>query len=204
MKLHLKSQSRLAKNIFAVLLLVGFILSSLSAVFALRSNNLTMLDLKGLVYKADTDGKDTNKPLESLRSYVNTHMHTDLSAGNETVKLPVQLTESYRRAKEAEIKRVSVVNTQVGLDAQSYCERTVPNGLSGRGRVPCIEEYKASHGVKEAAISEDLYKFNFSSPVWSSDIAGWSIVFSAIFGVLLVVTQLFGRILYSSLLRRRY
>jgi hypothetical protein len=115
-----------------------------------------------------------------------------------TLKLPVQLTYSFQRAKDAETKRVTEANAAVGTQAQIYCQQTIPNGFSGRVRIGCIEEYTASHGVKENPVREELYKFNFASPTWSPDLAGWSIVIACVFGlfsVLQVLVRLFQKML---------
>jgi hypothetical protein len=39
---------------------------------------------------------------------------------------------------------------KVYTDAQNYCERLFPTGLSGSGRVPCIEDYVARNQLKES------------------------------------------------------
>ncbi|MEO8784753.1 MAG: hypothetical protein ABI221_00245, partial [Candidatus Saccharimonadales bacterium] len=70
-------------------------------------------------------------------------------------------------------------NSQIYTDAQAECEKEFPIGLSGSGRIPCIQSYIAAHGIqKQDAIPVSLYEFDFVSPRWSPDLAGWSMVAS--------------------------
>jgi hypothetical protein len=165
-------------------------------VMALRDNNLVMVQLRDDVYAADRDGKDVEGALQKLRAHVYGHMNTELSTGNN-VYPPIQLKYTYQRLQQAEKDRVKQDNAKIYTDAQSHCEKQNPSGFSGRGRVPCIEEYVSSHGVKETTIPDAMYKFDFVSPSWSPDLAGFSLIASALFLLLLVVRIAAGRILKS-------
>ena len=157
-------------------LLIMTILVSLIAVFALRDNNLKMVRLRQAVFDADKNNTDVAAALAELRDHVYGHMNTDLNASKGVVGLPLQLKYSFERAQAAEKKRVIEANAQVSLDAQKQCEAENPNGFSGGGRVSCNEEYVATYGVKETPVPEEAYTFNFASPTWSPDLAGWAIV----------------------------
>jgi hypothetical protein len=87
----------------------------------------------------------------------------------------------------AEKERVSASNARIYTEAQNSCEKQFPGELSGRNRVPCIQDYVAKNGVQEQPIPDALYKFDFSSPVWSPDLAGWSLVVACLCGFLLIV-----------------
>jgi len=158
-----------------------FIVSLLVGVYALRKNNLTMIQLRDMVIVADQQGGDTEKALRNLREYVYSHMNTDLSSGPNAIKPPIQLKHRYDRLVEAEKKRVADKNEQIYTKAQEVCEQRFPVGSSGGSRIPCIEQYVTQNGVEGQAIPESLYKFDFVSPFWSPDLAGWSLVASAIF-----------------------
>lgn len=158
-------------------LAVGLV-SGLVGLYALRQNNLGMIRLREAVYQADQSGGDTEKALRELRTYVHSHMNTDLSSGGNAIKPPIQLKYRYERLMAAEKERVKSANAGVYTQAQAYCERQ-NQGFSGRNRVPCIEAYVTANGIKENAIPEALYKFDFLSPGWSPDLAGWSLVVSA-------------------------
>ncbi len=167
-------------------LLAAFAVVALIAVFALRANNLQMLELRAAVYQADEENGDVEGALRELREWVHGHMNTNL-AGDTNVRPPIQLKYRYERLVAAEKAKVAAVNESIYTDAQRVCEAQNPTGFSGGSRVPCIEEYVSRHGAKEQPVADSLYKFDFVSPLWSPDLAGWSIVLS---GVLLALTIL--------------
>jgi hypothetical protein len=113
-------------------------------------------------------------------------MNTDLSAGS-SVYPPIQLKHTYDRLVAAEQDNARKANAAIYTEAQKYCERLHPQSFSGGPRVPCISEYVASHGVAIPTVPDSLYKFDFVSPSWSPDLAGWSLVLAAISFVLLSV-----------------
>lgn len=157
------------------------------SVGALRQNNMQMLALREAVYKADKENGDVEQALRELREYVHGHMNTDLTSNSNGIYPPIQLKYRYERLVAAEKQRVSKANEAIYTKAQASCERRFPAGLSGSGRIPCIQEYVSQNGEKEQAIPDALYKFDFVSPRWSSDLAGWSIVATVIFGALFVI-----------------
>lgn len=180
-------------------LLVLCVLSAAVSVYALRSNNLRMIELREAVVKADEENGDTEKALRELREYVHSHMNTNLASGHGAIKPPIQLKHRYDRLANAEKERVAAKNSQIYTDAQAFCERQAPTGFSGGGRVPCIEQYVTQHGVKAKPIPDDLYKFDFVSPTWSPDLAGWSLVAAAVFGFMFVFRWGMERLVRSQL-----
>jgi hypothetical protein len=54
--------------------------------------------------------------------------------------------------------------------------------------VPCIEQYVETHDTQLPTIPTTLYEFDFVSPRWSPDLAGWSMVAAALSGLLFLVT----------------
>lgn len=173
-------------------LLVLAVISGVICVNALRQNNLKMIELRKNVYAVDKANGDIEKALRELREFVYAHMNTNLSSDNG-VKPPIQLAERYKRLVEAEKKRVGSANDKIYTDAQSYCEAKIPTGFSGSYRLECIKQYVDSHTVKEKAIDDSLYKFDFVSPIWSPDLAGWSMVLTAVLLLLFVVRFAIGR-----------
>lgn len=167
--------------------LAAFLVSACVMVVALRSNNLHMVKLKEAVYAADKDGGDTSKALQNLQHYVTAHMNTDLSTGSDTVYPPIQLKYTYDRLVKAESDKLATTNTQLYNDAQKYCEAQNSTDFSGRNRVPCIQQYVKDHGQPLQSIPDSLYKFDFVSPVWSPDLAGWSVVSTVLLGLLTLV-----------------
>lgn len=178
---ELKKQLKTATKVPYKVFLGLFILSSIICVLAMRSNNQTMLELRNAVYEADRNGGDVERSLNSLRKYVYSHMNTSLSSGDNAIKPPIQLKYTYERLQQAEKQRVDGINGRIYTDAQAYCERLNPNSFSGGSRVPCIEEYVSRNGAKPNAIPTGLYQYDFVSPSWSPDLAGWSLVASIVF-----------------------
>jgi len=154
-----------------------FIAAAIISVFALRHNNQTMVNLRNDVYAADKNNGDVNTALNNLRRYVYGHMNTDLSSGNNNIKPPIQLKYTYQRLYDAETNKVQSANQQLYTDAELYCQ-SINNAFFGTTRVPCVQNYVVNHGLAAANITipAGLYQFDFASPAWSPDFAGWSLV----------------------------
>ncbi len=176
--------------------LAGLVLCAAICGLALRHNYATMVKLRTQVYTADANNVDVVGALDRLRAYVNTHMNTNLETG-DGVYPPIQLTHTYDRLKKAESDRVSAATQQVYTDAQHYCEGLYPanQSISGRLRVPCIEQYVKDHVVVAKTIPDALYKFSFATPRWSPDAAGIFLVLSIVFLALTVLRFIAGRLL---------
>ncbi len=165
-----------------------FICFSLLTVLGLRHNNQTMVKLRDAVFVADKDNKDVNTALNNLREYVYGHMNTNLSSGNNNIKPPIQLKYTYQRLYNSELSHVQSANQSLYTDAELYCQ-SINNAYFGTTRVPCVQNYVINHGLKQANVSipAGLYQFDFVSPTWSPDLAGWSLVLSLIFLIALVL-----------------
>lgn len=155
-----------------------FIISGITAVNALRNNNQTMVKLRADVYASDQAGSDVNTALNNLRKYIYGHMNTDLSGGGNAIKPPIQLKYTYERLLAVQQQAAAASNSQIYTEAQSFCQ-SQNQAFYGTTRVPCVQDYVASHGVKTALIPTALYQFDFVSPTWSPDLAGWSLVVTA-------------------------
>lgn len=151
--------------------------------FALRHNNQRMVELRQAVYQADEHNGDVESALRELRQYVYSHMNTDLSAGNNAVYPPIQLKYTYERLLAAEQEKARQENEQIYTEAQAHCERLHPESYSGGPRVPCVRDYVAERGIKVKTIPDSLYKFDFVSPKWTPDFAGWSLVVTVLLGI---------------------
>ena len=168
--------------------LVVAVICGLISIGALRQNNLHMVQLRNQVYQADKDNGDIEAALRNLRQYVYAHMNTDLASGPNAIKPPIQLKYTYQRLQQAAQQgSQSANNDTIYTDAQTYCQQAFPHGLSGSGRIPCIQQYVSSHKLKQAqAVDASLYQFDFVSARWSPDLAGWSLVATTIFSMLFV------------------
>lgn len=166
---------------------VGLLILISFSVYQLRSNNLHMAKLRDAVYLADERGTGVDEALQNLRSYVGQHMNTDLSSGQNAVYPPVQLKYTYDRLITTKSEATGDRNAKIYTDAQRYCEDKIPSGFSGRYRIGCIQEYVTAHNASPTYINADLYKFDFYTPTWSPDLAGFSLLFSAIAFVLFLL-----------------
>lgn len=175
--------------------LILAVVSGVICAFALRANNQHMVRLRDDVYAADKQNADVQRPLKALQAYVTTHMNTDLSAGNTSVYPPIQLQYTYAHLVQAQKQQLQQQNASLYTQAQAYCEALNHTDFSGHNRVPCIEQYVESHGGKPApAIPQALYEFAFASPVWSPDLAGWTMIIAGLGGLLFIVTFSVGRL----------
>lgn len=167
--------------------LVLAVVSGAVCVLALRNNNVHMVRLREAVYTADKKNGDIEGALRDLREYVYAHMNTDLASGPNAVHPPIQLKYTYDRLAKAANAKTNAANSQIYSDAQKYCEAKIPTGFSGSNRLSCVQEYVTSHGgVAVRSIPRNLYQFDFVSPRWSPDLAGWSMVATILFSLLFV------------------
>ena len=162
-----------------------------TAIYALRQNNLGAVRLRDHVLQVDKENGDVETALRELRTYTYSHMNSSL-ANSTSAYPPIQLKYRYERLVAAEQARVDAANKNNTMynDAQIYCEKTEPQSFLGAGRLGCIQRYIDSHPagtvVPANQIPDSLYKFDFASPVWSPDLAGWSLVLTGVFALLFV------------------
>lgn len=157
--------------------------SSLIWVLALRHNNQTMVKLRADVYAADKDNKDVNAALNKLRGYVYGHMNTNLSSGNNNIKPPIQLKYTYQRLVEAQQNQLQTNNQKLYTDAQNACRSAGDTSFD----TACVQNYVVSNGGQgDINVPAGLYQFDFVSPSWSPDLAGWSLVASIILLIALI------------------
>lgn len=177
-----------------VYFVILFVISALICVFALRGNNLTMVQLRSNVYAADKSGQGVEAALQKLQLYVTHHMNTNLAGGPGSVKPPIQLKYTYERAQQASVQQLNDSNFYT--EAQDYCQQKYPVESSlyvWQSYVSCVENYLKSRNLNIKVTSGPpvaLYEFDFISPAWSPDLAGWSLLASALFLVLAVASFL--------------
>jgi hypothetical protein len=176
------------------------VISGIICLFALRDNNLRMVELRDAVYQADKDNGDVEGALRNLREHVYAHMNTNLAAGTN-VRPPIQLKYTYERLvaqRNASSAASTAGNSEIYNQAQQYCEQTNPNGASGRFRLDCITDYVKTHGLASATsepIPKNLYQFDFASPRWSPDLAGWSLVAAVFFVLCFIISWIFQHVI---------
>jgi len=160
-----------------------FLVSAVICLGALRHNNTTMVSLRSEVYAADKNNGDVEGALDNLRAYVYAHMNTNLSTGTN-IRPPIQLKYTYQRLVEQ--AKPLTNNPQLYIDANNYCQGQVPAN--------CVADYIASHGgVQAKTIPVGLYEFDFISPDWSPDLAGWSLIATIVLAMAAAATFLLSR-----------
>ena len=175
-----------AKYLALASLVLALVCGGIS-VAALRSNNEHMAKLRSALYAADKSGIGVPQALTNLQEYVTAHMNTNLSTGAGSVYPPIQLEYTYQRLVQAQDQAALSADSGLYTAAQAYCQKVIPNYFSGHNRVPCIENYVSTHGTlgnKAPTIPAALYEFDFVSPTWSPDLAGWMLLVTILFAVL--------------------
>lgn len=170
------------------------IISAIVCLFGLRANNEHMVKLRNAVYTADQNNGNVTLSLQNLQAYVTRHMNTNLSTGNGSIYPPIQLKYTYQRLLANESAIAASNNSSLYTQAQNYCQGAIPTGFSGRYRVPCIEQYVENHDTNLPTVPDALYKFNFVSPTWSPDLAGWTMMLAIVSVLLGLIYLLFNRL----------
>lgn len=182
-KRHLHHTLKRLRQLHAWYFVIAIVITAGVAVTALRNNSLRAVELRDRVLQVDKENGNTEAALRDLREHVYTHMNSNLAVPGGAYP-PIQLKYRYERLAAAEKERVAQVNAKLYTEAQAHCESMIPTGRS-LNRIDCIQNYITSKGgAKENAIPDDLYKFDFVPPVWSPDLAGWSLV---VLGVLIIL-----------------
>lgn len=178
----------LIRKVPAIVFLSLAVIFAITAIFSLRANNQKMIELRDAVFVADEQNGDVEGALKALREHVYAHMNTDLSSGENSIHPPLQLKYTYERLAKAEQKKVQSSNAELYDEATKYCEARFPAGQLANGRVQCVARYIDEHsqGKLSVTVPDDLYKFDFVSPAWSPDLAGWSIVLAVLFTILFI------------------
>lgn len=183
-----------------ILLSTIFVVSSGVAIAALRHNSRRSQELYEALLEADQSGENVEAALDDLRSYIYSHMNTEIGSENG-IHPPIQLQGTYNRLIAKEQERIKKANDSVYERAQEICEAQFGAGSLRNGRVQCVERYIEENSVQEStSVSPDLYRFDFVAPLWSPDIAGYSLLVSGTLGVFLllkVVKTIVRRVLES-------
>lgn len=182
---HLEKRSLIRLMVFGCLTLVfGFL-----SVFGLIRNSQGAIDRYNALLAVDEAGGDVDTALNELRVFIYGHMNTKIGS-DLGINPPIQLRGTYERLlaeQEAELARSDETLYQ---EAQADCEARQPEGFSGRNRIECIEQYIDANGKLIAPtqpIEDDLYKFDFAPPLWSPDLAGFSILLFIVCGFIFII-----------------
>ena len=186
------------------LLILLIIMGFLSATF-LRLNNIGMIERREAVINADESSNNdiTQNRLYDLQRYVSSHMNTDMGKG-------VYLESAYRRDVQNAYTKASIDSNIYGniyKKVQDICMPQFSNW--SYAYIQCTTDELAKYPASDNLINSidlpraDAYLHVFSSPLWSPDFAGWSVI---IFMVILtmIIIRLTSVGLLRLLLRHHY
>ena len=184
--------NRKYRNLTFVIILFVVAVSFMTALYGLRHNNLRMRELRTAVFAADEKGdeEEVSRALKELRRHVLEHMNTGLRIqDSENAEAPIQLPHKYYRDTVAawyEEIRVDGFERAPLDKARKVCE-TEDYVISER--LNCLlEQTRHAEAFPEPEfLDKRFYVYDFPSPAWSPDLAGFSLI---IFGFSLVVLVL--------------
>lgn len=180
------------------MLLILLVIGVCASVYFLRQNNLKMVELRDSVVKADEQGGDVAAALQNLNDHVFTHMNTKIVR-------PIELVTTYNRQAQAAIQ---AANQGSGRDlyaeGTAQCER---RGVPLSSIAQCISQYAAANssgsGPQEIKLPDkNRFIYTFATPRWTPDAAGFSILFTTIVGLWLII-RFVEYILVRLIVRRR-
>lgn len=187
-------------QLLVLLIIVGFV----AATF-LRLNNIGMVQRREAVINADEAGKETPiiERLSDLQRYVSAHMNTDLGQG-------VYLEKSYNRdLQEWQTTQYGDANPNGNIykKAQEICAPQF--SYYSYAYLQCTTNELAKYPAASDPASntskprQEAYIHSFSSPVWSPDFAGWSVLACAVI-ILMILVRLVSIAILQLMLKRHY
>jgi hypothetical protein len=178
-------------------LLVLAVLFAALTVFALRQNSLNLEPKINAVLLADETGEGIEQSINELGDYVTHHMNADLPR-------PIQLQYSYERAVE-QAYQIELDNLRSGSlleEAKAVCAQL---GVVVSAGPQCIQDYLDENWTPDkGALSPELpdpalFTYNFASPSWSPDLAGFSMAITILLLVAAVSRLIAGQIVKAVL-----
>lgn len=183
-------------------LLILLIVACLIAATFLRLNNIGMVERRTAVHVADEYGSEDGikNSLYSLQRHASAHMNASTGA--------IYLEDSYNRAVKKAIAQAR--ERDAGNDVYTRADETCQQQFSGYSQayVQCfaaeLDKYPAGSLQDEAELpNPELYRHEFSSPLWTPDFAGWSVLVCALI-VLVIIVRLISLAVLKLLIRRHY
>jgi len=179
-------------QLFILLVLMIFV----AATF-LRLNNIGMVQRRAAVLGADESGdeKVIKERLYDLQLYVTSHMNADLGKG-------LYLEASYKRAAQAAYNSVET-DSKVYQLAQETC---MPKfAYWSQAYVQCTANELAKYpGTATPTLPDtNAYLHVYTSPLWSSDFAGWTVLICLAL-LIMAVSRVLGYLILKMLLKYRH
>ena len=158
-----------------------------------------MVVLRDRVIKADEQNGDIEQEMRNLRQFVYKHMNTNLASGSSPIKPPLQLKYEYDRLVAAQKLRLAEEKTRLSTEALAKCQYLPGETFAAGPRIPCIQTYISDNSSSSMPIDGNLYKFDFLSPAWTPDLAGWSLLIAVLFLIVFIIRLALYRLLKSEL-----
>lgn len=186
-------------------LLILLILSIFVSATFLRLNNIGMIERRSAVITADNKGDVTvtQNRLYDLQRYVSAHINTDMGRG-------VYLESSYKRDVQAAYDSVSSGNNPNGNIYKKAQEICAPRFTHySYAYLQCTTGELAKYPASDNLINSinlpqaNMYLHSFSSPVWSPDFAGYSLIVCALISIM-ILARLTSVIILRIMLRHHY
>ncbi len=164
-------------------LVILLALMSVASAYLLRQNNLHMIERRNLVKQADEQNDDIQKALHELQSYVTSHMNTSLGDKG------IYLENSYQRAYDQAVQVAAESGSSGSAtyqQADKECQGLFSRTASFPAYVQCVTDKVAASGSAADPIAAikapvaDLYRYNFVSPAWSPDAAGFAMLITVL------------------------
>lgn len=190
-KSAIRRQMYRLKRIKTWQLIVIFVLMLVLSATFLRLNNIGMIERRDAVIAADKTGDSFSiqNRIYDLQEYSSSRMNA--STG------PVYLTEQYKRDTEALVEqRRSEANS--GETIFSIADDICKQRFAGYSQayVQCVANEIAAM-PDSVTTTEDitlpspsLYRYNFASPDWSPDFAGFSVLVTTVIGLIIVIRMI--------------
>ena len=196
---HVLVVLRQVKSWHLIVLLV--VLAAASAFF-LRQNSLQMIELRNMVLQADEQNGDIPTALNNLQAHVATHMNASMGDRG------IYLEHSYQRAYDAAVQKAASSGSASAAtyqQADKDCQGLFDKTKSFPAYIQCVTDKVAATGAAADPImaiqapSADLYRFNYSSPAWSPDVAGFTLLATVLVAAILVLRLVLLGVVYALL-----
>lgn len=203
-KRHIKLDIKRLQRVKTWQLLILLILAGFIAATFLRLDNIGMTQRRDAVLTADKAGDENviRSRLYDLQRYSSSHMNSDTGV--------FYLEQQYKRDAQKAVDAASNddnPNGNINVKAESVCkpQYTVWSPAYVQCFVDELAKYPPSPNPAENVVlpSSSLYRYDFLSPLWSPDFAGFSVVV-CIAIILIIVTRLVSLGILRLLLKRHY
>lgn len=190
------------------LVVIVLLLTIVSATF-LRLNNLGMIEKRTAVIQADEKGDEAEikQSLVDLQHFISSHMNTKLNGG-------IYLSKSYERDRAAALEAANgASNPQAAVYQQASveCRAKWQGGVTSfrNDYVQCVIDRVSALTSSSDPMANiklpvvDNYRYDFSSPVLSFDMAGFFVILTGVV-MLIIIVRVVSSLILSLVVRKRY